>query len=142
MLYILSMKKAHQKISIFVTISIFLFTALFCCCLQRDALAKVLIHQAVNSDQSHLPACHRAANQTQKNTKSDCGCHKNISDFEAAKTDLKANSFEVLSFVYSSATFETFTYKYLSQPTINTSDGPPGSLSLTPLYLKHSILRI
>ena len=121
------MKINLKKLSIFGLVAVFLISAFLCCCFTNTVEA-----------QEPTPSCHQTTHGEQPSQETnECECDQTLATFKEA-TFLK-NLLMQVTYV-SVADFSNNIFYVVSE--INAYQAPPMVYETSPLYIKHSILRV
>ena len=121
------MRHKIKKCSIFVLAGIFIYSALICCCFTSIVEAEQI-----------EPPCHQAAQDTESSKNSaECDCDQSNAMI-IAPSSLKDTQSRV---VYIPSDQLSYEYFYLTAKVV-AYQAPPLVYDPSPLYIKHSVLRI
>ncbi len=121
------MRTNFKKLTIFSIILTILFAATFCCCLTGSS-------QAAES----IPACHQSMDDNDASQNSDeCNCNQSLAVLEK-----NVDNFNVLKVVSLLDIEKQVGQEFNGMRLIAKNHPPPMIYDTSPLYIKHTILRI
>ena len=120
------MKFKHQKITILALIIAVFISAIFCCCLTDFAQAA-----------EPAPSCHQTNDHDTSQNSDECDCNQFFAITKKDVTKVKSLVKAALSGIVQKAINQ-----YYDGAFVTTYQTPPQVYVTSPLYIKHSILRI
>ncbi len=120
------MKKMMKKFFVVSILASFVFTGLFCCCIEDVVQAK-----------EELPPCHQTSSTDDSHDSTDCECDLTMA---VLQNNVKSDQHVLAQSVFIPQNIELTKLSVVAD--IEAYQAPPLIYNSTPLYIKHSILRI